>query len=270
MGLIWETHSHTTLCNHAHGTVEEYAAAALERNLAGIHITCHTPLPSGFSPQVRMREDQFESYLDMIDRVRRQYAGRLQVGTGLECDYLPELEPWIAKIRERHPWSHFLGSVHPQTGEYKATYALGVPVENIKRYFLLLAKSAESGFFDTLGHPDLIKNEYPELWNVDSFLKTICEALDRIAATGVAMEMNTSGWNKAVSEVNPGSVILREMANRKIPVVLGADAHRPTRVGDRFFEGLEILEAAGYQEVGVQSIGKREMISIEEAKKGFY
>jgi len=60
------------------------------------------------------------------------------------------------------------------------------------------------------------------------------------------------------------------MAKRKIPVVLGADAHRPTRVGDRFLEGLEILEAAGYQEVGVQSIGKREMILIEGAKKGFY
>ncbi len=206
-------------------------------------------------------------YVDMIDEVREQYKGRLEIGTGLECDYLPELEPWIAQIRERRSWSHFLGSVHPQTGEYKATYALGIPTENIKRYFLLLAKSAESGFFDTLGHPDLIKNEYPEIWKIDSFLTTICNTLDRIATTGVAMEMNTSGWNKAIQEVNPGPVILKEMAKRNIPVVLGADAHRPTRVGDRFLEGLEILEVAGYKEVGVQEIGKRRMIPIEAAKK---
>lgn len=267
MRLLWETHSHTVLCNHAHGTVEEYAAMALERNLAGIHITCHTPLPIGFSPHVRMREDQLDLYLEMVEEVRQKFQGRLEIGTGLECDYLPELEPWIAQMKARYPWSHFLGSVHPQTGEYKAAYALGVPSENIKRYFLLLAKSAESGFFDTLGHPDLIKNEYPEIWKVEGLLEMICQTLDRIAVTGVAMEMNTSGWNKAIQEVNPGPIILKEMAKRKIPVVLGADAHRPTRVGDRFLEGLQILEAAGYTEVGVQSIGKREMMSIERVKK---
>ncbi|MES2307788.1 MAG: histidinol-phosphatase [Verrucomicrobiota bacterium] len=266
MRLLWEAHSHTTLCNHAHGTVEEYAEAALAKNLAGIHITCHTPLPAGFSPQVRMRLDQMNEYLEMIQSVREKFAGRLEIGTGLECDYLPELEPWIAEMRERRLWSHFLGSVHPQTPEFKKSYSQGGVTENITRYFQLVAKSAESGFFDTLGHPDLIKNEYPDAWKVEEVMKVVCNALDRIAKTGVAMEMNTSGWNKAIQEVNPGPVILKEMAKRNIPVVLGADAHRPTRVGDRFLDGLMILEEAGYREVGLQEVGKRRMISIAEAR----
>jgi histidinol-phosphatase (PHP family) len=247
--------------------VEEYAEAAFSKNLAGIHITCHTPLPEGFSPHVRMRLDEMDLYFEIIQEVREKFQGRLEIGTGLECDYLPELEPWIAQMRARRPWSHFLGSVHPQTAEFKKSYSQGGVIENITRYFQLVAKSAESGFFDTLGHPDLIKNEYPEVWKVGEVISVICKTLDRIAATGVAMEMNTSGWNKAIPEVNPGFEILLEMAKRMIPVVWGADALRPTRVGDRFLDGLQLLEEAGYQEVGLQEPGRRRMILIEEARK---
>ncbi len=266
MRVLWEAHSHTTLCKHAHGTVEEYAEAALQRNLAGIHITCHTPLPNEWSPHIRMFENQLEEYWAMVERAREAFEGRIPVAAGLECDYLPELEPWIARMRERYAWSHFLGSIHPQTSEYREGYSRGNPRGDITRYFELLAKSAESGFFDTLGHPDLIKNEFPQIWIVEEHLDVIRRSLDRIAKTGVAMEMNTSGWNKSVTEVNPGPVILREMAERRIPVVLGADAHRPNRVGDRFLDGLQLLEAAGYREVGVQEPGKRRMVSIELAK----
>ncbi|MEZ4580079.1 MAG: hypothetical protein R3A10_00245 [Caldilineaceae bacterium] len=54
--------------------------------------------------------------------------------------------------------------------------------------------------------------------------------LDRIAATGVAMELNTSGLQKRIPEMNPARTILVEMRARGIPVMLGADAHVPERV----------------------------------------
>ena len=49
--------------------------------------------------------------------------------------------------------------------------------------------------------------------------------------------------------MNPGPAILREMRLRGIPVVIGADAHVPKRVGDGFLAAMNLLEAAGYSQV---------------------
>ena len=116
-------------------------------------------------------------------------------------------------------------------------------------YFEQLATAAESGLFDCLSHPDLIKNEIPDAWRPAEALDEIRLALDRIASTGVAMELNTSGAYKVVPEMNPFRDMLREMRLRSIPVVIGSDAHEPQRVGDRFGEAFELLEECGYDAV---------------------
>ena len=63
------------------------------------------------------------------------------------------------------------------------------------------------------------------------------------------MELNTSGLNKAYPEMNPGPTMLALMQARGIPVVIGADAHRPERVADRFTEAIDLLETVGYTHV---------------------
>ncbi len=44
--------------------------------------------------------------------------------------------------------------------------------------------AAETGLFDTLAHPDLVKNEYPDEWQVERLMDTLASSLDRIAAAG--------------------------------------------------------------------------------------
>lgn len=77
----------------------------------------------------------------------------------------------------------------------------------------------------------------------------ILKCLDRIAVTGIAMELNTSGRNKTLPQMNPGPEILRAMRERDIPVVVGSDAHEPGRVADNFLEAYDLLEACGYDRV---------------------
>jgi histidinol-phosphatase (PHP family) len=43
--------------------------------------------------------------------------------------------------------------------------------------------------------------------------------------------------------------MLRQMREREIPVVIGADAHQPERVAGDFDQGLERLREAGYSMV---------------------
>ncbi len=265
MPVLYESHCHTPLCQHASGEPGEYAAVAERRGLAGVIVTCHCPLPQGFSAHVRMRPEQFDTYVEMVARARETWAGRVDVRLGLESDFYPGVEPWLEKLHARVPLHHVLGSVHYQIPDYRRRFFTGDVFAYQQVYYDHLALAAETGLYNTLAHPDLVKNENPAEWDFARIRPFVERSLDRIAATGVAMELNTSGLNKSLSEMNPGPDQLALMHERGIPVVVGADAHVPERVGDAYETALESLAAVGYREVSFFLDRKRRTVAISEA-----
>ena len=247
--MLYEMHMHTPMCHHAFGEPQDYAQVAEQRGLKGIVVPCHNPTNDGWSPTVRMSVDEFGEYVDLVDQAAQVWRGRVDVRLGLESDYVPGMEPWLEELHAMAPLNHVLGSVHPHLPQYKERFHLGDIEQFYRTYFEHLALAAESGLFDTLGHPDLVKNIEPEAYDLPRLMGTICDTLDRIAAAGTAMELNTSGLNKVVPEMNPAPEILREMRQRNIPVVIGADAHKPERVAADFVQALDTLGAAGYSTV---------------------
>lgn len=263
--VLYESHCHTPLCKHAIGEPTEYAAIAERRGMKGLIVTCHCPLPDGNSSRVRMAPEEYDLYVALVGRTREEWKGRVDVRLGLESDYYPGVEPWLEKLHARAPLNHVLGSVHYHVGEYRKAYFTGDIFHYQRLYFQHLAESAETGLYDTLAHPDLIKNEEPEEWIFERIQPFIEKALDRIAATGVAMELNTSGMNKALPEMNPGLKQLALMQERGIPVVIGADAHRPERVGDSYDVAIEMLQEVGYSEVSYFLERKRQTVPLDVA-----
>lgn len=246
---FYETHCHTPLCLHAQGEPEEYAAQALALGMRGITITCHGPLPDGISSHVRMADTQWQEYIGMVAQAKATYEGKLDVRLGLESDYLPGLEPWIEKLHQRADFDYILGSVHPQLAEYKHRYHTSDWPAFHRTYFQHLAEAAETGHFDCISHPDLVKNLGSKEYSLSALMPDILRTLDRIAATGVAMELNTSGIHKKVPEMNPSPTILVAILERGIPVVIGSDAHSPQRVGEGYQEAVDLLVSLGFQEV---------------------
>lgn len=247
--LFYDSHMHTPLCKHAWGEPEEYAQQALKAGLKGIIFTCHCPMPNGFWPTVRMSESEFDTYVALVQRAADAFKGKLDIRLGIESEYYPGCEEYIAQLHQRADFHYVLGAVHWQAKEYLNKFETGT-IENFRRtYFDHLAKSAESGLYDCLAHPDLVKNYHPDSWCFAIVKNTVSTVLDRIAATGVAMELNTSGLNKSYSEMNPGLEMLRMMADRKIPIVVGSDSHRAVRVGEHFVTALNHLTEAGYEKV---------------------
>ncbi len=263
--ILYESHCHTPLCKHAVGDPEEYCHHALRRGLRGIIFTCHAPLPNGWSAEVRMADGEYPAYVAMVERAREKFAGTLDVRLGIESDFMPGLEPWLDALHRRVPLHHVLGSVHYQMAFYRERYFTGDIFAYQQTYYEHLALAAESGLFDTLSHPDLIKNEAPIEWHFPRIRPFIEKALDRIAATGVAMEINTSGLLKSLPEMNPGPAQLAMMRERGIPVVIGADAHRPARVGDGYATALGLLREAGYDEVNIFLDRRRHPIPLGRA-----
>lgn len=263
--LLYESHCHTPLCKHAAGMPAEYVRVAIAKGLRGIIFTDHCPLPGGISSAVRMAPEQFEDYVNLIDRVREEFAGQIDVRLGLESDYFPGIEPWIEQLHARARLNYMLGSIHPFIAEYRGKYFRGDWFAYQQTYFDHLAQSAETKLFDALAHPDLVKNERLAEWHFARIQPDIERALDRIARSGVAMELNTSGLNKALPEMNPGLAMLELMQARGIPVVLGADAHRPERVSDGYEPALRMLRSIGYREVNYFLERKRHAVPIDAA-----
>lgn len=264
--ILYETHMHTPLCKHARGEPSEYARAAKIRGLKGIIVTDHCPMPDGISESIRMAEDEFDDYLQWVLDSQEGWKGHVDIRLGLESEYLPGTEKWIEKLHQRADFDFILGSVHPHMHEYRKKYFDGDWTEFHRLYYQHLAEAAETGLYDSLAHPDIVKNMGFDEWEVDDLMPDICEALDRIVRTGVAMELNTSGLNKKVPEMNPGIEILREMKKRDIPITLGADAHIPERVADKFEAALDSLIEVGYQHVSIFLERKRIEIPISQAR----
>ncbi|MDB6074706.1 MAG: hypothetical protein JWO89_2346 [Verrucomicrobiaceae bacterium] len=262
--LYFDSHMHTPLCKHAYGEPEAYAKHGLEMGLKGIIVTCHSPMPRGFWPGVRMGMDEFNEYVKIVNRATDSFKGQLEVRLGMESDYFPGFEDWIAELHEKAPFHYCLGSVHWQGLDYRKRFETGDVDEFRKTYFRLLADSAETGLFDSLAHPDLIKNYHPQEWDVEAIRPEIEAALDRIAKTSVAMELNTSGLMKSYEEMNPGLAMLRMMQERGIPVVVGSDSHRPSRVAEHFVVALKTLQTAGYDKVSVFENRKRGELAISD------
>ncbi|MDA3874852.1 MAG: PHP domain-containing protein, partial [Kiritimatiellae bacterium] len=116
---------HTVLCKHAEGGLDAYAAEAKKRGLKGIIVTDHCPLPDGLSPQVRMCPGQWAEYVEMVEICQEKWEGEVDVRLGLESDYLPGLERYLDQLHRLNHLNYVLGSIHPQTPEYKEMYFRG-------------------------------------------------------------------------------------------------------------------------------------------------
>lgn len=264
--LLYDSHMHTPLCKHALGDPEEYAARGQKRGLKGIIMTCHSPMPDRFSHAVRMAPEQFGDYVRMVARAGDANAAEgFEVKLGLESDWFPGMEAWLEDLHRRADFHYILGSVHYHIAEYRDAFWRGDSLAFQSLYFRHLAEAAETGLFDAISHPDLVKNAFPDTWTFEAVRPVVAEALDRIQAAGVAMELNTSGLKKTVREMNPGPEMLEMMREREIPVVIGSDSHQPHRVGDQFETAMGMLAAAGYEEISFFHERRRRSLSIEDA-----
>ncbi len=113
-------------------------------------------------------------------------------------------------------------------------------------YLKLLRQSAQSGFFNIIGHCDLPKKfgHFPSVDMTDEVKATAKVFKD----SGVAVEINTSGLRKPVKEMYPSPAYLKIYCEAGVPLTFGSDAHTPGDVGKNFKEAVELAKSAGYSE----------------------
>lgn len=245
-------HTHTPLCHHAEGEPEAYIDAAIAAGVTEYGISDHAPVRPEPFDDWRMAEADLPAYFSWLDRARTHAAGRLPVRSGMECDWLPGCEGWIHDLAGRHSWDYLIGSVHYlgswdfDNPKWLGRWAESDVDEVWTRYWQAYAEMAESGLFDILGHPDLVKKfaHVPE-GDLDRFYEP---TIDAIAASGSAIELNTAGWRKPCAEAYPAPRFLELACSAGIPLVISSDSHHPSEVAMGFPRAIELAKAAGYRE----------------------
>ncbi len=268
-------HMHTPRCNHAVGTVEEYAEAALLLGMKEIGMSDHSPMPEAYDKAWRMDRSELSGYLDEVADVQGRFAGRLVVKTGLEADFQPGAEAYVKEMIDENAWDYVIGSVH-----YIGDWAFDNPDEISQwdtrdvetayvAYYELVANSARSGLFDIIGHPDLIK-KFGHRPALDSQKVHDAEEamLAAVKEADAAFEISSAGLRKPVAEVYPHARIITRAAELGIPVSFGSDAHAPGEVGHAMDACLSMLEMCDIREIATFSGRVRQMQPIQRLQGG--
>jgi histidinol-phosphatase (PHP family) len=267
--MLVDYHTHHARCGHATGTMAEYIEAALARGLEEIGLSDHSPIYDRDDdphplPQTAMSQHELPAYIAEMAALRDRYAGRITVRLGVESDYLAGWDEHYRRLWRGYPLDYAIGSVHwlGRWSIFADALPPGRTAEEVYAEYLHLTRAAaRSGAYDIIGHLDCLKTKghIPEL----AITPLVEETVRVLAESGVAIELNTSGWRKAPAEPYPRAELLALCRHHGVPVTLGSDAHMPGQVGYRFDDAVALLKAVGYREIATFRRRERRMIPLE-------
>jgi len=152
-----DLHNHTTLCNHATGTSEEYIQRAIELGIDVYGFSDHAPMP--YDPKYRMDISAKPLYEKEILDLKEIYKNDIEVLLGYEVDYLDGFildEIVHAKVDYLIGSVHFLKNKQDMWGfdnpEFIGVYK-SKDIDTIwSEYFDAIEAMAKTGLFDIVGH----------------------------------------------------------------------------------------------------------------------
>jgi histidinol-phosphatase (PHP family) len=219
---------------------ERYREAAAERGIEELGVAEHI---YRFRQALEIWQHPFwQAYaVDDLDDYCAFVREDTDLRLGIEADFIPGREDRTANLLEAREWDFVVGSVHfvgdqsLDTEEFSIWTQTASAEQVWRRYFETLAEAAQSGLFDILAHPDLVK-----VWGKDRPLpegdlrRFYYPAMEAMAFLEMAVDAGT-------------------------PLALSSDAHRPEQLGHEYDKALELLDSLGVREIAVFEKRQRRM-----------
>lgn len=233
-------HTHTKRCKHAQGLAADYCEAALAQGISRLGFTDHTPWPDGRWDSVRMPITELAEYCADIRQAAQDYAGRLVVYLGLECEYDESAVGYLQDVLlGENNLDYIIGAPHSyrMNGEWRPSFTKQ-PMDDamLHAYTDTVITSISSGLFDFYAHPDIFAVTYRQ-WTAEAAAcsRAICQAA---VAQDVPLEINANGFRKPSIVDNDG------LSRKQYPLarfwdiageegvqgIVSSDAHLPQEV----------------------------------------
>ena len=250
-----DLHNHTTLCNHATGTMQDYVEKAIEKKIDVFGFSEHAPM--SFDPKYRMNISEKTFYENEVKNLREKYKNQIEILLAYEVDFMQNNSLMLDEILNAKV-DYLIGSVHfiqeknknkdelwgfdnPEfIGKYKEKNIDDIWTD----YFKAIEEMAKSNLFDIVGHFDLIKVfKYLPSKDIRIIAK---DALKAIKKSNMVLEINAAGLRKPIAQAYPSKDILELAYEIDIPITFSSDAHSIEQVGFMYDEVTLIAKSIGY------------------------
>lgn len=244
-----DIHNHTTLCNHAEGTMEQYIAKAIELDIDIYGFSEHAPMKN-FEDGYRLVLEKKDFYENEVKKLQEKYEDIIKILLGYEVDFIDG--DFLLETIKNANVDYLIGSIHylgdwgfdnPEfIGKYK-----NKDINKIwEEYFYAVELMAKSNNFDIVGHLDLIKifNYLPT-----KDIKSIAyNALKAIKKANMVIELNSAGFRKPIKEQYPSKDLLEVSYELNIPITFSSDAHAVNQIGFEYEKTINLAKEIGYTE----------------------
>ena len=230
--MICNYHTHTHRCGHAKGEEREYIEKALAEGLTTIGFSDHIPMPfpDGYQSGFRCKLEKLDDYVNTLLALREEYRDRINILIGFEAEYYPELFSAMMKMLSPYPIDYLIMGQHFVGNERGEVYNGGAFTNEDKliRYVDQVIEGAKTGAYTYFAHPDLINyaGENEELYK--SEMRRLCT---EFKALNVPLEFNLLGFEE--HRIYPRDSFWSIVAEVGNDVILGCDAHQPSKVADK-------------------------------------
>ena len=277
--LPGDYHTHSASCNHAIGSLEEYVKAGISLGIPEIGLSDHFPmifLPATFH-HYAMDISEVNNYMQTSYLLKQNYNSKIDVKIAFEVDfhelvfhdykrvlkpYLQDLDYLIGSVHGVKWKSHIIpiDSTSSLPDDFKSENGNGDKL--LLTYYNEVLALVNTEYYDVLGHLDVIKKLGVVPEDKDLIWEAILKIIDKVETTEMVVEINTSGLRMLQNELYPSEQIILELIERKIPLILGSDAHDPSDVGYAFLDTIRYLRKNGLTKISRISNRKKELIKL--------
>lgn len=241
-------HTHTYLCHHAIGEIEDYVSEAIKLKFTHLGISDHGPLFCAGFPRMTL-EDFYDIYVPSFKASKEKHKNDIKLYLGLEIEYFYNQDSYYEKLLEDLDYlilgcHYYSGYVHKnETSAYECNTK-----QKVDEYVKLINDALQTGYFKILAHPDFFLNGV----NIfDSYIEEkIREIILSCIKNNVYLELNCNGFDRGMKDF--GTFIDYSYPNRRffeiaseykdLKIIVSSDAHRPIDLDKNFKKGYEMLE----------------------------
>ena len=227
-------HTHTLRCGHAVGTERDYVRCAAEAGFEILGMSDHTPWPG--SGGVGMQPAELGDYVAELKSLRSEYAGKLDLKIGLECEFNPANMNWLREQIDEHGLDYIIMGSHFGMMNGERVYFGGMTEpKGLHAYLDWTLEGLQTGMYAYLAHPELCLRAYPQ-W--DKAAADVCRQMARACRElNVPVEYNLEGVRASRKGNHPGICYPNRhfwdiAAEEGCTAIIGYDAHIPETLLD--------------------------------------
>ncbi|MFD1038293.1 histidinol-phosphatase HisJ family protein [Virgibacillus byunsanensis] len=262
---MFDYHIHSNFSADCKTPMEKTIETAIKIGLKEICFTEH--IDYDYPDKSIVFEFDLSDYDKKIIKMQETYGEYIRIKKGVEIGLQPHLLTRYNNLLDKESFDFIIGSMHTTEGKdlHSGEFFQNKTVEEayLSYYEELLSCVKQFNQYNILGHIDLVKRYSAKKSNND-FHDILMSIFEEIIPKGKGIELNTSGYRYGLESGMPSVDILKRYRECGGEIItIGSDSHIDSTLAYRFKDGLELLEAIGFNYIATFDKQKPTFYSIK-------